>query len=78
MSAKRRQELTNARKRKFLLNMTPEQKAKKQVKDRAYYNKMKAENKVKSIIEMSEKEKEEQRKLWRQNTRKYREKKKSS
>lgn len=78
MSAKRRQELTNARKRKFLLNMTPEQKAKKQVKDRAYYNKMKADNKVKSITEMSEKEKEEQRKLWRQNTRKYREKKKSS
>lgn len=56
--------------------MTPEQKEMKRLKDREYYQRKKAENKVKTINDMTEREKRKQRKAWRKNSQKYRQKKK--
>lgn len=56
--------------------MTPEQKEKKILKDKEYYQRKKAEKKIKTISEMSEREKRKQRKIWRKNSQKYREKQK--
>jgi uncharacterized protein HemY len=47
----------NARKMKFLDKMTAEQREIKRVKDRTYYQKKKAEKKVKPIAQMTEQEK---------------------
>lgn len=71
----KQREKENARKRKFLDKMTPEQKEMKKVKDREYYARKKAENKTKTISDMSEREKRQQRKQWKKNSQKYREKK---
>ena len=65
----------NARKRKYLDNLTLEQRELKKAKDREYYQKKKAENKIKSIKSMTEREKRKQRALWKKNSRKYRQKK---
>ncbi|KAG6443763.1 uncharacterized protein LOC115456138 [Manduca sexta] len=73
---KRHREKANARKRKFLDNMTPEQKEMKRLKDREYYQRKKAEKKVKTISDMTEREKRKQRKSWREYSQKYRQKKK--
>lgn len=72
----RQREKANARKRRFLDKMTPEQREIKKAKDRDYYQRKKAEKKIKFISDMSEREKRQQRKLWKKNSRKYRERKK--
>lgn len=46
----------------FLDKITPEQKEIKRAKFREYYHKMKGENKIKHVSEMSEREKRQQRK----------------
>lgn len=73
----RQREHANARNRKFLDKMTDEQREIKRAKDRAYYQKKKAEKKVKNIAEMTEREKRKQRKEWKKASKKYREKKKA-
>ncbi|CAG9135117.1 unnamed protein product [Plutella xylostella] len=73
---KKYREKANARKRKFLDKMTPEQKEMKRLKDREYYQRKKAENKVKTVNDMTERQKRKQRKTWRINSQKYRQKKK--
>lgn len=73
----RQREKANARKRKFLNKMTEEEREIKRAKDRAYYQKKKAEKKVKNIDEMTEREKRKQRKIWKEASKKYREKKKA-
>ncbi|XP_063363882.1 uncharacterized protein LOC134652649 [Cydia amplana] len=73
---KKHREKANARKRKFLDKMTPEQREVKRLKDREYYQRKKAENKVKTVSDMTERQKRKQRKLWRKNSQKYRQKKK--
>lgn len=60
----------------FLDKITPEQKEIKRAKFREYYHKMKGENKIKHVSEMSEREKRQQRKKWKEASKKYREKKK--
>ncbi|CAH1987621.1 unnamed protein product [Acanthoscelides obtectus] len=72
----RQREKANARKKKFLDKMTEEEIEIKRAKDRAYYRKKKAEKKVKNISEMTEREKRKQRKIWKEASKKYREKKK--
>lgn len=67
----------NARKRKYLDNLTKEQRELKKAKDREYYQKKKAANKIKFINDMTEREKRKQRALWKKNSRKYRQKKKN-
>ncbi|CAH0552457.1 unnamed protein product [Brassicogethes aeneus] len=57
--------------------MTEEERDIKRAKDRAYYQKKKGENKVKNIAEMTEREKRKQRKIWKEASKKYREKKKA-
>lgn len=74
----RQRENANARKRKFLDKMTEQQKEIKRAKDREYYKKKKAENKVKKITDMTDREKRKQRKDWKKASKKYREKKKGS
>lgn len=69
-------EKANARKRKFLDNMTEEQKEIKRAKDREYYHKKKAENKVKKISDITESKKRAVRKQWKKASKKYRQKKK--
>lgn len=64
---KKHREKANARKRKFLDKMTPEQREMKILKDREYYQRKKAENKVKTVSDMTERQKRKQRKLWRKN-----------
>ncbi|CAH1970101.1 unnamed protein product [Acanthoscelides obtectus] len=73
----RQGEKANARKKKFLDKMTEEEIEIKRAKDRAYYRKKKAEKKVKNIAEMTEREKRKQRKIWKEASKKYREKKKT-
>lgn len=68
----RHRERANARKQRFLQNLTPEQRELKKAKDREYYHKKKAFKKRKSIKDMSEEEREHQRKLWRDSAKKYR------
>ncbi|KAL3287881.1 hypothetical protein HHI36_002339 [Cryptolaemus montrouzieri] len=51
----------NARKHKFLNKMTPEQKEMKISKDREYYQRKKAKNKVETASDMTEREKRKQR-----------------
>lgn len=70
-------EKANARKRKFLDKMTEEEREFKRAKDREYYQKKKAEKKVKNVGEMTEREKRKQRKIWKEASKKYREKKKA-
>lgn len=72
----RQREKANARKRKFLDKLTEEQREIKRAKDREYYKKKKAEKKVKTIADMTEREKRKQRKCWKNASKKYREKKK--
>lgn len=50
-------EKDNAKKRNFLNKMTPEQKEMKRLKDREYYQRKKAENKVKTVGDMTKREK---------------------
>lgn len=73
----RQREKANARKRKFMEKMTPEDKEKKRAKDRQYYQNKKAERTTKVKRNMSEHEKGIQRKRWRIASMKYREKKKN-
>lgn len=73
----RQREKANAKKRMFLDKMTVEQREIKRAKNRAYFKKKKAENKVKNITEMTEREKRKQRKAWKEASKKYREKKKA-
>lgn len=73
---KKHREKANARKRKFLDKMTPEQREMKRLKDREYYQRKKAENKVKTVSDMTERQKRKQRKSWSKNSQKYRQKKK--
>ncbi|KAK9880145.1 hypothetical protein WA026_008660 [Henosepilachna vigintioctopunctata] len=56
--------------------MTPEQREMKRLKDREYYQRKKAENKVKTVSDMTERQKRKQKKSWRKNSQKYRQKKK--
>lgn len=56
-------EKANARKRKFMNKMTPEQREIKKAIDREYYQRKKTERKIKSINDMSERQKRQQRKL---------------
>lgn len=67
----------NARKRKYLDNLTTEQRLLKKAKDREYYQKKKAANKTKRIEDMTEREKRKQRALWKKNSTKYRQRKKN-
>ncbi|CAH2979297.1 unnamed protein product [Chilo suppressalis] len=67
-------EKANGKKRKFLDNMTEEEKHIKRAKGRKYYHKKKQEKKVKNIAEMTEREKRKQIKIWKEVTKKYREK----
>lgn len=76
MAYLRHREKANARKRKFLDNMTEEQKEIKRAKDREYYQKKKAENKVNKISDLTEREKRALRKQWKEASKKYRAKKK--
>ncbi|KAH0815919.1 hypothetical protein GEV33_006872 [Tenebrio molitor] len=52
--------------------MTAEQREIKRVKDKTYYQKKKAEKKVKPIAQMTEQEKRKQRKHWKKASQKYR------
>lgn len=60
----RKKENARARKRRFVDKMTQEQKEKKRAKDREYYYRKKAEKKIESTSEMTERDKRMQRKQW--------------
>lgn len=72
----RHRELANARKRRFLDNMTEEEKILKRAKDREYYKKKKAENKIKKIADLTECQKRVLRTHWIKASKKYRERNK--
>lgn len=61
----RAKKLAAARQRKRKSNMTQEQLEQKKKRDRNRYQRLKAENKIKLVKDMSDKEKKNCRKLWR-------------
>ncbi|XP_053611803.1 uncharacterized protein LOC128675968 isoform X3 [Plodia interpunctella] len=62
----------NARKKKFLENLTPEQKAMKKKKDLEWYHRCKG----KKLAALSEEEKAKRRESWKKSSQRYRQRKK--